>query len=422
VPSFPVKLAFLCAFNLGILVKRLAFRLSFKTRTPPILAMELERVRLSEKEVLLLGTAHISTKSVEEVKEAIEKEMPDVVGVELDFNRLRQLKLGNRWQETNIGKIISSGQTYLFLFTLMLSNFQRSLGQKLGIKPGMEMVEAVRIAEEKNIPIMLLDRDINITLKRAMHKMKLTEKIKLLYSILLGFFSENKIEITTSTIEGLKEKDVLNRLMQELAREMPSIKSILVDERDAYIARAIENSPGKKILAVVGAGHIEGIKRHFGEKIDIAAITTVPKGTNYMKIIGYVIPAIFIVLIAALFYFKGGGVTLTAIAYWALATGTLAALGVIIARGHPLTVLASFLAAPVTTLHPLLAAGWVAGYVEAKMRNPKVKDFENLSNLNSLGDFTNNQVTRILLVVALANVGATLGVIIGIPLVASLFG
>src|SRR3989344_3225116 len=385
--------------------------------------MELERVKLGEKEIILLGTAHISSKSVDDVANAIESEKPDIVGVELDFNRLSQLKQGNRWRETNVGKIISSGQAFLFLFTLLLSNFQRSLGQKFGIKPGMEMIEAVRIAEEKQIPIMLLDRDVNITLRRAMQKMTLIEKFRIFYWILMSFFSEKKTELTTGTIEQLKEKDVLNALMQELAREMPSIKSVLVDERDAFIAQAITKAPGKKILAVVGAGQLEGLKKGLGQEVDIAAISSVQKsGMNVMKIIGYLIPVVFIAIVGFLFFTKGTSVTFTAIIYWILATGSLAALGTIIARGHPFSVIAAFLAAPITTLHPFLAAGWVAGYVEAKMRNPKVKDFENLGNLNSLDDFTKNQVTRILLVVALANLGAMIGVIIGVPLLASLLG
>ncbi len=385
--------------------------------------MELERLKIGEKHVLLLGTAHVSGKSIEDVREAVETEKPDCIGVELDINRLRQLREGNKWRETDIGKIISSGQAYLFLFTLLLANFQRSLGQKLGIKPGTEMVEAVRIAEETKTPVMLLDRDVNVTLKRAMEKMSLFEKAKFLYSIFAGFFAEGKGGVTKEIVEEMKEKDVLNRLLQELSRELPSVKSVLVDERDAYIAQAILASPGRKILAVVGAGHVDGIKRHFDEKVDMRKITSVKKpGMDFVKIVGYAIPAVFVALIAVLFLTKGGTVTVTAIAYWVLATGTLAALGALVARGHPFTVLAAFLAAPITTLHPLLAAGWVAGYVEARLRSPKVKDFESLNNLNSLGDFTRNQVTRILLVVALANVGATIGVVIGFPLVASLLG
>ena len=384
--------------------------------------MELERIRLKDKEVVLLGTAHISQTSVDEVKEAIEKEKPDVVGVELDIQRLRQLKQGNRWGNTNIGKIISGGQTYLFLLSLLLSNIQRQIGQQIGMKPGMEMLEAIKVAEEKKLKIMLLDRDVNVTLKRAMQKTSFIEKGKLIFSVVSGMFSSKKVKLTKEAIEKLKEKDVMNQLMQQLSKEMPSVKSVLVDERDKYIAYSITHSPGKKMLAVVGAGHIEGIKKHLGTEIDIREISKVQKGTNMAKILGFAIPLIFIAAFIFIFLTKGTDVTITALIYWFLANGILSALGVLIARGHPLSILTAFLAAPLTSLHPFFAAGWVAGYVEARIKNPKVKDFENLRNLNSLGDFTKNQVTKILLVVAAANLGSTLGTLIAFPLIASLLG
>ena len=385
--------------------------------------MAVEKIHLGDKEIILVGTAHISEQSVNDVKDAIENEKPDIVGVELDINRMRQLKQGNRWNNTNISKVISNGQTYLFLLTLLLSNMQRSLGSKIGAKPGMEMIEAVKIAEEKKLPIILLDRDVNVTLKRAMQKMSIREKFSLLASLVSGFFSNSEeTKITKERIEKLKEKDMMNELMQQLGKEMPSVKSVLVDERDLYIANSITKSPGKKMLAVVGAGHVEGIKKLLGKEIDVSEISTVPKGRNYLKILSYVIPALFFVVLGFLFFTKGTDVTLTAVLYWFLANGILSALGVLIARGHILSILAAFVAAPLTSLHPFIAAGWVAGYVEAKVNNPKVKDFEGLQNLNSFGDFTKNQVTKILLVVALANVGSTLGTIVAVPLIASLFG
>lgn len=382
--------------------------------------MAIERVNFGGKEILLLGTAHVSGKSVEEARKAIEEERPDIVGVELDAQRLNQLRQGRQWLETDIMKIVSTGQTHLFLLTLMLSNLQRAVGEKLGVKAGMEMIEAVRAAEEKKLPVMLLDRDVGITMKRAMQKMTLLEKAKMAGSVVSGFFGEGKEALTSDGIEKLKEKDIMNRLMQELSREMPSVKEVLVDERDSYIAQSIVAAPGKRILAVVGAGHVEGIKLKLGKPVDIPAIMKVEKGADYAKAIGYLIPLVFFGLIVALLLTKGSAVTLTAIAYWIAATGTLAAIGTLAAGGHPLSVIAAFLAAPITTLHPLLAAGWVAGYVEARIRSPKVKDFEGLRSLNSLGDFTKNQVTRILLVVALANIGATIGAVIGVPLLASM--
>ncbi len=385
--------------------------------------MALDKIKIGEKEILLLGTAHISDESVEEVKKAIETEKPDVVGIELDFGRFKQLKQGSKWKNTNIGKVISSGQTYLFLLTLLLSNLQRSLGQKIGATPGMEMMAAVKEAEAEKIPIMLLDRDVNVTLKRAMQRMSLREKFSLLVSLVSGFFSDNKVEITKDSIEKLKEKDMMNTLMQQLSKEMPSVKKVLVDERDAYIAYRIMKTPGKKILAVVGAGHMNGIKKLLGKKIDIESISKVDeKGIGIGKILAYGIPLIFIISIIYIFFTKGTELTVTAILYWVLANGLLSGLGVLIARGHPFSILSAIIAAPLTSLHPFFAAGWVAGFVEAKIKNPKVKDFENLKNLNSISDFTDNQVTRILLVVALANLGSTIGTFVALPLIASLLG
>jgi len=385
----------------------------------------LERVTIGDKEIILLGTAHISQTSVDDVKKAIDEENPDVVGVELDIQRFRQLKQGNKWGDTNIGKIISSGRTYLFLLTLLLSNLQRSLGQKIGMKPGMEMMEAIKKAEEKKLPILLLDRDVNVTLKRAMQKMTLREKLRFLFSIASGFFSgAEELKLTSEKIESLKEKDMMNQLMQQLSKEMPSIKSVLVDERDSFIAHSIMHNPGKKVLAVVGAGHLEGIKSKIGKTTPeyIKEISSVEKGNNYMKLIAFVVPLLFVISIAYIFFTKGTDLTLMALFYWFIANGVLSALGVLIARGHILSALSAFLAAPLTSLHPFFAAGWVAGFVEAKIKNPKIKDFENLRNLNSVGDFTHNQVTKILLVVALANVGSMIGTVVAFPLIASLLG
>ncbi len=384
--------------------------------------MGIEKISYRGKEILLLGTAHISKRSAQEVKEAIEQEKPDVVGIELDAKRFAQLREGEKWQSTNISQIISSGQTYLFLLTIMLSNFQRSLGSQVGVKPGAEMIEAVNAAQEKKIPIALLDRDVNVTLKRAIQKMSLWEKIHFISSTFSGFFAEEKAALTPEIIEELKDKDLLSKLMQQLGKEMPSIKGVLVDERDQFIANSIVSTPGNKILAVVGAGHVEGIKNSIGREIDIASISKVEKGMDWLKIIQWAVPAVFLAVIAAIFLTKGASVTLGAIGLWILTTGICAGLGALFARAHPYSIVAALISAPFTTLHPLLAAGMFSAYVEAKIKNPQVRDFEGLRNLNSLSDFAGNQVTKILLVAALTNIGATIGTVVAFPLVASLLG
>jgi pheromone shutdown-related protein TraB len=384
--------------------------------------METERIFAEGKEIVLVGTAHISGKSIELVEQTIEQEKPDVVGVELDEQRFHQLKHQEEWKELDIGKIVSTGQTYLLLLNLLLANMQRQLGQQVGIKPGQEMLQAVEVAEKNKIPVVLLDRSARITLKRAISAIGLIEKIKLMFSITMAIFGTGKEVITAETIEQMKKKDVMSELMNELSREMPSLKKVLVDERDVVIANRILSAPGKKIVAVVGAGHVEGIKKHLGTKMEIGELLKVEKKASILKYLAYIIPLAFVAVVGYLFFTKGFNVGLNAIVYWILINGTLSALGVLIARGHIVSAAVAFVAAPITTLHPLLAAGWFAGLAEAKMRNPKVKDFENLRNLNSFGDFTNNQVTRILLVVAFANIGATIGVVIAFPAIASLFG
>ncbi len=379
-----------------------------------------ERIKFGEKEIVLVGTAHVSEKSTELVKKTIDEEKPDIVGVELDRERYLQLKQGQKWENLNISEMIKSGQTYLFLINVMLANLQRQLGQQLGVKPGMEMITATKIAEEKEIGIALLDRSVKITLKRAMNAMTIIEKVKLLWGIALGLFTDEKEVITKEKVEILKDKDVMNELMGKLSKEMPGVKRILVDERDLFIANKILAAPGKKIVAVLGAGHLEGVKKFLDRPREISHLNVIPTSKNWIKIIGWIIPAIFIVMLSYGLVTKGLETGLWILVWWFLINGTLSALGVLLARGHPFSIIAAFVAAPLTSLNPLIAAGWVAGYVEAKFNSPKVKDFEGLRKLNSYGDFLNNQVTRILIVTAYANIGSTVGTVIALPYILSL--
>ncbi|MBN2127337.1 MAG: TraB/GumN family protein [Candidatus Diapherotrites archaeon] len=380
-----------------------------------------ESVEFQGKQIILVGTAHVSMESVELVQKTIEEEKPDVVGVELDFSRFNQLKSGKKWREMDITKVISSGQSYLFLINLLLSSLQRELGLKLGVKPGEEMLEAIKIAENQRIPIALLDRDVNITLKRAMNKMTLIEKMKLAGSIFGSFFGlGGEAEITQKTIEELKKTDVMNELMKKLSVEMPSIKTVLVDERDLFIANKILNCPGKKIVAVIGAGHLNGVKKYLDEKRSISQLNEVIKKKNYLiTALKFLIPLLIIGLFAYTFLSRGFEETINVFLIWFLVNGIFSALGVIIARGHPLSVLTAFLAAPITSLQPMLAAGWFAGIVEAKFNKPKVKDFEDLNKINSIKSFYSNQFTKVLLVVALANIGSSIGTFVALPIILS---
>lgn len=384
--------------------------------------MDVERLKYGEKEIILIGTAHVSQKSVELVERVIEEENPDVVGVELDRQRFIQLKSGRKWQETDIIKIIKTNQTQLFILNMMLASMQKKIGDDLGVKPGMEMLKAIEAAEKKQKKIILLDRDVRITLKRAISEMSIFEKLKMFYAIVTAMFFVDE-ELTAEKVEELKKKDVMSELMEELGRKMPSIKKVLVDERDLFIANGILASPGKKIVVVVGAGHIEGIKKYLDKKRDVSSINKfIEKKSLLGSVLKYLIPALFVVILASGFYFKGTEIVLSMIFYWIVISGGLAALGALIGRAHPFAIATAFLAAPLTTLHPALAVGWFVGLVEAKIKPPRVIDFENLKNMKSFSDFNKNRAMHILLVTAYANIGATIGVVIAIPYILSLMG
>ena len=374
-----------------------------------------------EKEVVLVGTAHISKESMELVKKTIEEEQPDVIGVELDRDRLEQLLSGKKWQETNLVEIIKTGKTYLFLLNIFLSNMQRQIGKQVGIQPGAEMLTALKLAQERQVPIHLLDRDVKITLKKAFSEMSLKEKFKLGASFIGGFFGVGE-KITVEKIEELKKEDLINNLMKELGKQFPSIKRVLVDERDLYISEMIKHSPGKKIVAVVGAGHIEGIVAHLNsdKNIDLNDLNKIPQKKNWLKHITIALPILFIAILAYSLISKGFDATIGVLLYWILITGICSALGALLARAHPFSIIAAFVSAPLTTLHPALAAGWVSGLVEARFNSPRVMDFENLPEVSSVKQFYNNKVTHILIVAALTNLGAMIGVIIAFPAIITL--
>lgn len=383
------------------------------------------KLRLNDKEVVLVGTAHISQKSIETVEKVIEDERPDVVAVELCEQREHAIRDEKKWDETEITEVVRTGRTHLFMAQLWLTNFQRKLGENMGIKPGSEMVKAMDIARKNNIKIELVDRDIKVTLKRALDSMTLKEKAIILYGLASSIFGEE--EVNEKLIEELKEKDVLTKVMEELSKEIPSIKKVLVDERDRYIAYRIADVKAKKVVAVVGAGHVEGIKRNLestpdadGLKKELRELEVVSERKSRLKYAGYLIPITFAAILGLGFYSHGIGLTLNMLAKWFLVSGSLSALGVALACGHPLSILSAFVAAPFTLLHPALAVGWVAGAVELKLRKPLVKDFKGLLTLRGIGDWWKNRITRTLLVIAFANLGGTIGTLIALPYLATL--
>jgi len=281
------------------------------------------------------------------------------------------------------------------------------------------MKKAVEIAAKHNTPVALLDRDVGITLKRALQQMSFVEKLKLFWAVFISFFGVGET-INAEKVEELKQKDIMTSLMEELSHELPSVSKVLVDERDIFIANKILEIKAEKIVAVVGAGHIEGIKRHLAEKQDISSLLKVEKKKSIFSYFKYIVPLVFIAMLAYGFQTKGLDVTVNVLTYWILINGLLSALGVLIARGHWKSILTAFVAAPLTSLHPALAAGWFAGLMEARVRTPTVEDFETMKELRSYSDLSKNRVSKILLVTALANIGSTLGTLIALPYILTL--
>ena len=377
--------------------------------------MTVERFKAGEREIVIVGTAHISEESVKLVEKIIREEKPDAVGLELCLPRYTQLVSGKKWQETNITDVVKQGNTYLFLLNIMLSAFQRKIGKQLGLKPGEEMLAASKIAEDMKIPVSLLDRDIKVTLKRAFEKMSLGEKLKLGYATMLGFFGVGE-ELSREKIEELKKKDVLSALMEELTKEAPHLKEVLVDERDVFIANKILKTPGKTIVAVVGAGHLEGILRHLDRERPIEHLMALPQKNKLLpKLLQLIIPAIIVAAIGYAFFTKGLATSLNVIFWWFIASGIGAFIGVVLARGKLTTAFVSFLTAFLAAVHPIIAVGWIVAVVEGKLVKPKVKDFEELGQIDSIESFTKNKVTHLLVVAALANIGSTIGTIVILP-------
>jgi pheromone shutdown-related protein TraB len=384
--------------------------------------MDQQRVRLAvdDREIVLVGTAHVSRESVDEVRNVIAEEKPDRVCVELDEGRHTSMTQGSNWQNLNVGKVIRQGKGFLLMANLVLASFQRRLGKDLGVKPGEDMLAAVQVSQEMGIPYSLCDRNIQITLRRAWGKTGFWGKMKMLSAMLASVFTNEKL--SPEDIEKLKQKDVLQSMMEELAGFLPAAKAVLIDERDLYLAARIYTSEGKRIVAVVGAGHMEGIAAHitsFAEKhevIDTTPLDELPPKSVAGRILPWGVPGIIVALFALGFIRAGWNMSAAMLLRWVIIHGGLAAVGAAISLAHPLTILIAFVMAPIGTLNPFGKIGLFTGVAEAFLRKPRVKDVESLSeDVASFKGFYMNRVTHILIVFFLSTLGAAIGNLITIP-------
>jgi pheromone shutdown-related protein TraB len=366
------------------------------------------------REFIIVGTAHISRQSADLVREVIEKEKPDVVCVELDEKRMKALSEKNRWENLDIKSIIRQKQLSTLIVNLVLASYQKKLGEKLGVTPGTELIEAVKTANENNIPVKLCDREVRITLRRAWHSMSFWQKMKLIAGGFGGIFE--KQELTEEKLAELRSKDVLSEMMDELGKAMPVLKEVIIDERDQYIAQKMKESIGEKIVSVVGAGHVKGILKFLesNDNIDLKNIEVIPNPTLTSKILGWGIPFI---IIASIFYIGfSQGITEAGnnALFWILACGIPSAIGSLIAIAHPFTILASFVSAPITSLSPLIGVGYVAAFVQAYMQPPLVKEFQEVSqDFRKVSNWWKNRLLKVMLVFILSSIGGVIGTSVG---------
>jgi pheromone shutdown-related protein TraB len=380
----------------------------------------IHRLTFEDREITLIGTAHVSRESADLVTRVIEEEKPDTVCIELCESRYKAIKQKNQWQNTDLIKVIREKKSFLLLSNLLLTSFQKKIGQKLGVKPGEEMIRAMEAADSVGANIHLADRDIRITLSRTWRLMGLWTKMKLLVQLVTSMGEMDSVK--EEDIEKMKDKDVLETLLSEIGETLPELLRILIDERDKYLTEKIRSAPGKRIVAVVGAGHVPGIKRDWNEAIDLNALDELPPKGTLFSFLKWGIPALVVGLIVLGFFYAGASAGTHMIKWWVLANSVFAGLGAAIALAHPLTILSAIVASPITSLNPMIAAGWVAGLVEALIGKPKVKDFENLpADILSLKGFWKNKITRILLIVVFTNLGSSLGAFVAIPLMARVF-
>jgi len=371
-------------------------------------------------EYTVLGTAHVSKNSAEEVKRLIAENDFDVVAIELCDARYQSLTGDKRWRQMDLFDVLRQGKAGLLMASLALGAYQRRLADQFGIEPGAEMVAAIQASKESGAELQIIDRDLNTTLKRVYRSIPFWRRFVLFSGLLASMFSKD--EISEEDIENLKQGDILESTFTEFSEQSPEIFHSLIAERDEYMASRLRllnpassnTDEIKKVLVVIGAGHLAGMNQHLLEdksdpQTTIDTLDELPKPAKWPKMIPWLITALVITGFAIGFS-REPELGWKLIGLWVIINGTLSALGTAIARGHPLTILSAFIAAPITSLNPAVGAGMVTGLVETWIYKPKVGEFEKLSDdVTSIKGWFRNPVTRILLVFFFANLGSALG-------------
>ncbi|MFA0816125.1 MAG: TraB/GumN family protein [Anaerofustis sp.] len=365
-------------------------------------------LNVGTKTIYLLGTAHVSKESADEAYELIREIRPDSVCIELDRERINNINNRDQWNDQDIITVIKQKKSAFLLVNVILSSYQKRIAEQFGVQPGQEMINSMAAAKEVGARIIPVDRSIRTTFMRIWRKLKFWDKMKLIFNVTFSFFDDT--ELTDADLENLKTQDMLESALSELGKSFPSLKTYLVDERDIYLSQKIKQAPGSVIVAVVGAAHTPGIKEYIKQDFDVKEYDIIPPASSALKIVGWAIPILIIGMIVLTFVFDSASAGWDQIRRLILYCGTFSAIGTLLAGGHILSILTAFVAAPFTAINPVLAAGWFAGLTEAAIRKPKVEDFNRLSeDLSSLKGLWKNKLTKVLLVVTLANIGSAIG-------------
>ncbi len=368
-------------------------------------------VDLGDKKVTVLGTAHVSEESRRDVIDLVDEIEPDLMGVELDQKRFDSMRNESGWKDLDVVEAIRDGNGYLLLFNLILSIYQRKIGLEEGVKPGAEMLEAVKQAEERDIEYSLVDRDITETFERLREELTLWEKLRI-----VNIFQADQVDVS---IEELKQEDMIGSIVKDLERDFPTVKQVFLDERNAYMVEKLQEKEFDHALLVVGAAHVEGIVEELKQtapKIPEPREKFIP----WLKILNYGIPFVIISMIAYTFLYIGFDTGVEATLFWVAANGLAALTGAIIARAHVLTWVVAFLSSPLTSLTPIVGAGMVAAYVEGRFYPPKVSELEDIVYIQSYKELWHNQVGRILLTFALVSTLGATATFVGAGYIASL--
>ncbi|NKB80970.1 MAG: TraB family protein [Nitrospirales bacterium] len=377
-------------------------------------SQDVQIISVGEKTIILVGTVHVSRESVDLVRSVIEAEKPDCVGVELDTRRYETLSHRQKWELLDLKEIIRKQQLSTLLANLLLASYQKRLGTQLGVMPGMEMLEAVSVAKQHDIPIALCDRDVRVTMRRAWRSTPFLKKSVLVSSLVFSVFDTT--EVSETSLRDLRQQDVVSEMVKELGEEVPSLKQVLIDERDSYLAEKILQAEGTRIVAVVGAGHLPGIldRLQNTQSVDLDQLNTIPPVSKAWKWVGWGIPVVIIGSIAMIGYQKGSVAAGESALFWVLANGIPSAIGAMMALAHPFTIAAAFLSAPFTSLTPVIGAGYVTAFVQAFVCPPVVREFEIVSEDVAIPKrWWQNRLLRVFLAFLFPTLGSVIGTWVG---------